>query len=208
MEKLDYKKQYKDLYLPPKKPVVVDVPEMVFLMVDGWGAPEEPSYQEAVSLLYSVAFTIKMSKRNGSQPEGYFDYVEPPLEGLWNCSEEGVHPDRSRWVWTSLLRQPEFVTGEVFRWAVAQAARKKPELDYARVRLEPYGEGLCVQMLHMGPYSREQETVDTLAAFLEREGLVYDHGRRHHEIYLSDPRRCAPERLKTVLRLPVKRKIV
>ena len=94
------------------------------------------------------------------------------------------------------------------RWAVAQAARKKPELDYARVRLEPYGEGLCVQMLHMGPYSREQETVDTLAAFLEREGLVYDHGRRHHEIYLSDPRRCAPERLKTVLRLPVKRKIV
>ena len=96
----------------------------------------------------------------------------------------------------------------VFRWAVAQAARKKPELDYARVRLEPYGEGLCVQMLHMGPYSREQETVDTLAAFLEREGLVYDHGRRHHEIYLSDPRRCAPERLKTVLRLPVKRKIV
>lgn len=107
-----------------------------------------------------------------------------------------------------LLRQPEFVTGEVFRWAVAQAARKKPELDYARVRLEPYGEGLCVQMLHMGPYSREQETVDTLAAFLEREGLVYDHGRRHHEIYLSDPRRCAPERLKTVLRLPVKRKIV
>ena len=177
-------------------------------MVDGRGAPEEPSYQEAVSLLYSVAFTIKMSKRNGSQPEGYFDYVVPPLEGLWNCSEEGVHPDRSRWVWTSLLRQPEFVTGEVFRWAVAQAARKKPELDYARVRLEPYGEGLCVQMLHMGPYSREQETVDTLAAFLEREGLVYDHGRRHHEIYLSDPRRCAPERLKTVLRLPVKRKIV
>ena len=155
-----------------------------------------------------MAFTIKLSKRNGSQPEGYFDYVVPPLEGLWNCSEEGVHPDRSRWVWTSLLRQPEFVTGEVFRWAVAQAACKKPELDYARVRLEPYGEGLCVQMLHMGPYSREQETVDTLAAFLEREGLVYDHGRRHHEIYLSDPRRCAPERLKTVLRLPVKRKIV
>ena len=92
MEKLDYKKQYKDLYLPPKKPVVVDVPEMFFLMVDGWGAPEEPSYQEAVSLLYSVAFTIKMSKRNGSQPEGYFDYVVPPLEGLWNCSEEGVQP--------------------------------------------------------------------------------------------------------------------
>ena len=170
MEKLDYKKQYKDLYLPPKKPVVVDVPEMVFLMVDGWGAPEEPSYQEAVSLLYSVAFTIKMSKRNGSQPEGYFDYVVPPLEGLWNCSEEGVHPDRSRWVWTSLLRQPEFVTGEVFRWAVAQAARKKPELDYARVRLEPYGEGLCVQMLHMGPYGGNRKPLIRWQPFWKGRG--------------------------------------
>lgn len=206
MEKLDYKKEYKDLYLPPKKPVRIQVPKIQYLMIDGQGAPEGESYQEAIALLYSVAFTIKMSKMSGSQPEGYFDYVVPPLEGLWNCSEKGYDPDRNQWKWTSLLRQPEFVTQEVFRQAADQAAKKKPELDYARLRLETYDEGLCVQMLHTGPYSREQETIDTLAAFLEKEGLAYDHGRRHHEIYLSDPRRCAPERLKTVLRLPAMKK--
>lgn len=205
MEKLDYKKEYKDLYLPPKKPVVIQVPKIKYFMVDGQGAPEGASYQEAISLLYSMAFTIKMSKMSGSQPEGYFDYVVPPLEGLWNCSEKGYDPDRNRWEWTSLLRQPEFVTEEVFRQAAGQAAKKKPELDYARVRLETYDEGLCVQMLHIGPYSREQETIDTLVAFLENEGFLYDHGRRHHEIYLSDPRRCAPDKLRTVLRLPVKK---
>lgn len=206
MEKLDYKKEYKDLYLPPKKPVRIQVPKIQYLMIDGQGAPEGESYQEAISLLYSVAFTIKMSKMSGSQPEGYFDYVVPPLEGLWNCSEKGYDPDRNQWKWTSLLRQPEFVTQEVFRQAADQAAKKKPELDCARLRLETYDEGLCVQMLHTGPYSREQETIDTLAAFLEKEGLAYDHSRRHHEIYLSDPRRCAPERLKTVLRLPAMKK--
>lgn len=176
-------------------------------MVDGWGAPEEPSYQEAVSLLYSVAFTIKMSKRNGSQPEGYFDYVVPPLEGLWNCSEEGFirigaggygHP----YCGSRNLSPARCSVGPWHRPPARSRSWITPECVWNLRR------GALRSDAAHGPYSREQETVDTLAAFLEREGLVYDHGRRHHEIYLSDPRRCAPERLKTVLRLPVKRKIV
>lgn len=207
MDKLDFKKEYKDLYLPKQKPALVEVPPMRFLMVDGTGAPEDAAYQEAVQLLYSLAFTIKMSKMSGNQPEGYVEYVVPPLEGLWDCDAEGFQPDRHQWKWKSLLRQPDFVTDQVFAWACDEARKKKPGLDVGKVRLETYDEGLCVQLLHVGPYSEEQRSIDLLTAYIKEQGLVDQCGTRrwHHELYLGDPRRTAPERLKTVLRHPVAR---
>ena len=204
-DKIDFKKQYKDLYMPKATPSLIEVPLISYLMVDGSGAPEGESYQEALELLYSIAYTIKMSKMGGTQPEGYIDYVVPPLEGLWDCAAEGFDPDRTKWTWTSLLRQPDFVTQDVFAWACGELKKKKPELNLERIRLEPYDEGLCVQIMHMGPYSEEQASIDKLTAFIQENGLKDACGlhRRHHEIYLSDPRRTAPEKLKTVLRHPV-----
>lgn len=206
-DKLDYKKEYKDLYLPGRKPVLIEVPEMRFFMMDGQGEPGGAQYQAALQALYALSFTIKMSKLGGNQPEGYFEYVVPPLEGLWS-SPTGVFDlscPREEWLWTSMIRQPEFVTEEVFRWAVAECGHKKPEVDVSGVRFEALEEGLCVQMMHVGPYSEEPATLDNMHAFMQENGysLWNDEAHRHHEIYLSDPRRTVPERLKTVLRLPV-----
>lgn len=206
-DKLDYKKAYKDLYLPGRSPALVDVPEMRFLMADGQGAPGGVQYQAALQALYALTFTIKMSKMSGSQPEGYFEYVVPPLEGLWSIPGGAFDPDAPRedWLWTSMIRQPEFVTEEVFGWAVEECRRKKPEVDVSGVRFETYAEGPCAQLLHIGPYAAEPASISLLHAFLLENGLKQrtDETHRHHEIYLSDPRRTAPERLKTVLRLPV-----
>lgn len=204
-DKIDFKKQYKNLYMPKATPSLIEVPLISYLMVDGSGAPEGKSYQEALELLYSLAYTIKMSKMSGTQPEGYIDYVIPPLEGLWDCAAEGFDPDRTKWAWTSLIRQPDFVTQDVFAWACGELKKKKPELNLERIRLETYDEGLCVQIMHMGPYSEEQASIDKLTAFIQENGLKDACGpqRRHHEIYLSDPRRTASEKLKTVLRHPV-----
>lgn len=205
-DKFDFKTAYKDLYLPGKKPSLIEVPAMTFFMVDGVGDPQGESYQEAMSILYSLTFTVKMSKMSGQVPEGYFDYVLPPLEGLWetpgNCFT-GDMEQRKQWKWTSMIRQPDFVTPSVFQWAKEQAAKKHPEIDFSRARLEEYAEGLSAQVMHWGPYSEEQVTIDRLQGFIKENGLRFHAGYRHHEIYLGDPRKTAPERLRTVLRHPV-----
>jgi hypothetical protein len=204
----DFKKEYKDLYMPKSAPLLINVPAMNFIMLEGRGDPDGIEYQNAVGTLYSLSYAIKMSKMGGNQPEGYFEYVVPPLEGLWWC--DGGAYDLSRrdsWCWISMIRQPEFVTDEVFVWAVETANKKKPGLDYGKARLATFGEGLCVQMMHTGPYADEPETLARLHEFIEQNNLKNATGieRKHHEIYLSDPRKTAAEKLKTVLRLPVER---
>ncbi len=206
MEKLDYKKEYPDLYLPKNKPVFLTVPAIPFLMVDGHGDPNGEEYQNSVGVLYSLSFTIKMSKMGWNQPEGYFDYVVPPLEGLWGCNDGAFAIEkRDAWCWTSMIRQPEFVTEEVFQWALAQAAKKKPELDFSKARLATYAEGPCVQILHVGPFRDEPNSLALIEKFISENHYIDDCGeRRHHEIYLSDPRKTAPDKMKTVLRHPVR----
>ena len=206
----DYKKEYKEFYLPPKTPGIVTVPAMHFLAVRGRGDPNEESgaYKQALGLLYAVAYTIKMSKLGKHRPEGYFDYVVPPLEGLW--WQEGIHGvDYARkkdFQWISLLRLPEFVTKEVFAWAIRETTEKKQQ-DFSPVEFFSWEEGLCVQCMHIGPYDDEPATVAAMEEYATAQGYQADfgEGRFHHEIYLSDVRRCKPERLKTVIRQPIKR---
>ncbi|GGL49957.1 GyrI-like domain-containing protein [Sporolactobacillus putidus] len=213
-DKLDYKKAFKDLYLPPKKPVIIDVPAMNFIMVDGRGNPNEEGgdYQSAVELLYGLSYTIKMSKNGQYLPEGYFDYVVPPLEGLWWMDDRQLDlSDKDNYCWTSMIRQPEFVTDEVFEWARAEALKKKPQLDVSKARLQTIREGLCVQMMHIGPFENEPKIIAQMENYIEGHQLknaistVQPDGtvRRHHEIYLSDPRKSQPEKRKTVIRHPV-----
>ena len=205
----DYKKECKEFYLPPKTPGIVTVPTMNFLAVRGQGDPNEAcgAYKQALELLYNVAYTIKMSKLGKRRLEGYFDYVVPPLEGLW--WQEGVHgvdyTRKADFRWISLIRLPEFVTKEVFGWAVREAAEKKRR-DFSQVEFFSWEEGLCVQCMHIGPYDNEPATVAAMEAFATEQGygLDFSQGRFHHEIYLSDVRRTKPERLKTVIRQPVK----
>lgn len=206
-EKLDYKKEYPDLYLPKAKPMLIDVPPICFIMISGKGAPGGEAYTRAMQALYSLSFTIKMSKMGKNPLEGYFEYVVPPLEGLWYGEPGWLDGDREKWQWISMIRQPEFVTQDVFCWALEECRRKKPDVDCTAARLETLREGLCVQMMHKGPYSKEAETIKQLEQYMEENHLKNSTGkkRKHHEIYLSDPRRIAPERLRTVLRLPVER---
>lgn len=207
-DKLDYKKEYKDLYMPGGKPSVIQVPPIAFVMVDGKGAPESSAYQDAMSLLYSISFTIKMSKMKGPGLPGYFEYVVPPLEGFWGGDTMWDQQNRDSWVWTSLIRLPEFVTPEIFAWAKTQAAAKNPQLDYTLARYEVFEEGLCVQMMHTGPYSTEPASIQQMYTFMDAQNLAPDYSalRRHHEIYLGDPRKTKPEKLRTVLRLPARQK--
>ena len=206
----DYKKEYKEFYLPPKTPGIVTVPAMHFLAVRGRGDPNEENgaYKQALGLLYAVAYTIKMSKLGKHRPEGYFDYVVPPLEGLW--WQEGIHGvDYARkkdFRWISLLRLPEFVTKEVFAWAIRETTEKKQQ-DFSPVEFFSWEEGLCVQCMHIGPYDDEPATVAAMEEYATAQGYEADfgEGRFHHEIYLSDVRRCKPERLKTVIRQPIRR---
>ena len=203
----DYKKEYKEFYLPPKTPGIVTVPAMNFLAVRGQGDPNQEggAYKEALGLLYAVAYTIKMSKH---RPEGYFDYVVPPLEGLW--WQEGVHgvdyARKADFQWISLIRLPEFVTEEVFQRAIREATEKKKQ-DFSKVEFFSWEEGVCVQCMHLGPYDDEPATVAAMAEYARTQGYEADfrEGRFHHEIYLSDVRRCKPEKLKTVIRQPIKR---
>lgn len=208
-DKFDFKKEYRDLYMPKNKPMIIDVPTMNFIMIDGEGDPSKEEYQKAVNVLYSLAYTIKMSKMSESMPQGYFEYIVPPLEGLWWISGGAFHLEqRDNWLWTSMIRQPPFVTLEVFHWALEECSRKKKELDLSIARFESFTEGLCVQMMHIGPYAREVESIAEMQIFMEENNLVDECGslRKHHEIYLSDPRRTKPERLRTVLRHPVAQK--
>lgn len=205
----DYKREYPDLYLPKDKPVLIEVPPMNFLMVDGSGDPNHnPEFQQATELLYGLSYTIKMSKKQGKQPEGYFEYVVPPLEGLWWIDEGSFSFEkRDNWKWTLLIRQPEFVNEELVQWAIKELKRKKPELATEKARLATFEEGWCVQIMHIGPYSTEPETMQKVEAFLAERGLEdrLSSGGKHHEIYLSDPRKAKPETMKTVLRHPVAR---
>lgn len=206
----DYKKAYREFYLPPKTPRIITVPAMNFLAVRGHGDPNEEggAYKQAIGLLYAVAFTIKMSKMGEHPLEGYFDYVMPPLEGLWwQKGVQGVDYTRKNdFQWISLIRLPEFVTKEVFDWAIWEATKKKQQ-DFSPVEFFCWEEGLCVQCMHMGPYDDEPATVAAMNEYTKVQGYEADfrEGRFHHEIYLSDMRRCKPERLKTVIRQPVKK---
>ena len=206
----DYKKEYKEFYLPKAAPQLVDIPPMNFLAVRGKGNPnaEGGEYKAAMGLLYGLAFTIKMSKKGSRQIEGYFDYVVPPLEGFW--WQEGVcgidYARKEDFQWISLIRLPEFVTKADFDWAVAEATQKK-KTDFSRAEFFPYHEGLCVQCMHVGAYDDEPATIARMEAYLRELGYETDitDSRFHHEIYLSDARKVAPERRKTVLRLPIRK---
>lgn len=215
--KLDYKKEFKDLYMPKQKPTLIDVPAMNFIMVDGKGDPNEENgeYSKAVELLYALSYTIKMSKKGKNKIEGYFEYVVPPLEGLWWCDEGKIDLcDKSKFHWTSMIRQPEFVTSEVFKWACYEVLKKKSQLDVSKARFQLLKEGVCVQMMHIGPFDNERGTVNEIENYIEKSNLrnaistIGENGsiRRHHEIYLSDPRKTDKPKMKTVLRVPVEHK--
>ena len=212
MDKLDYKKEYKDLYLPKTKPSIIEVPEMLFIMVDGRGDPNtSESYKNSMEVLYGLSWSIKMSKMSGTQPEGYFEYVVPPLEGLWQTEEEGFDginiTDKNKFIWTSMIRQPEFVTPEVFETAKEVLSKKNPDVDFSTTRLVKYTEGLCCQIMHIGLYDDEPATIRRMEEYILDSGYVTDinEARWHHEIYLGDPRKIAPEKRKTVIRHPIRK---
>lgn len=206
----DYKKEYKEFYLPPKKPGIVTIPAMNFVAVRGKGDPNDPEgeYKAAMNLLYGIAFTLKMSCKGSHKIDGYFEYVVPPLEGLWRqAGVPGVdYAHKENFEWISMIRLPEFVTREEFDWAVAEATRKK-KMDFSKAEFFRYDEGLCVQCMHLGSYDKEPETLRQMDEFAAAQGYAVDLSdqRRHHEIYLSDPRKTAPEKCKTVLRHPIRK---
>ena len=207
----DFKKEYKEFYLPGRTPSIVTVPKMHYIAVRGSGNPndEDGDYKRAIGLLYGIAYTIKMSRKSDHQMDGYFDYVVPPLEGFW--WQDGVigvdYARKDAFQWISVIRLPDFVTKEEFDWAVREASAKKKQ-DFSKVEFYCYEEGLCVQCMHIGPYDDEPVTVQRMHDFMEQEGYELDitDTRMHHEIYLSDVRKTAPQKLKTVIRHPIKGK--
>ena len=208
----DYKKEYKEFYMPKSKPEIVTVPSMNYIAVRGTGNPnvEGGAYKASIGLLYGIAFTIKMSKKGSRQIEGYFDYVVPPLEGFW--WQDGIYGfDYTRkdlFHWISIIRLPDFVEQEDFKWAVAEADKKKKQ-DFSAVEFMTIEEGLCVQMMHIGPFDDEPASVALMDSYIAEQGYENDFSssRLHHEIYLSDARKVAPEKWKTVIRHPI-RKII
>ena len=209
----DFKKEYKEFYMPKATPQIVSVPPMNYVAVRGHGDPNEEggAYKEAIGVLYAIAYTIKMSKMGDHRIEGYFDFVVPPLEGFW--WQEGIegidYSDKSTFCWISVIRLPDFVTKADFAWAVEEAARKK-KLDCSKAEFLTIEEGLCVQILHQGPYDNEPATVAVMDSYLEENGYRNDFSahRLHHEIYLSDARKVLPEKWKTVIRHPIRRMIL
>lgn len=206
----DYKKEYKEFYLPKTAPSIVTVPKMNFIAVRGKGDPnaENGEYKKSVGLLYAIAFTIKMSYKGSHKIDGYFDYVVPPLEGFWwqENSTEIDYAHKESFNFISVIRLPDFVTKADFDWAVREATKKKKE-DFSRVEYFTYDEGVCVQCMHIGSYDSEPETIAVMHGYMRSNGYETDISgtRFHHEIYLSDPRKCDPSKLKTVIRHPVKK---
>ncbi|MBR1828604.1 MAG: GyrI-like domain-containing protein [Atopobiaceae bacterium] len=206
----DFKKEYRDLYQPKAKPSLVEVPPMRFLAVEGKGDPNEPggAYQHALELLYGMAYTLKMSYKTDHAIEGFYQYVVPPLEGFWwQPAVAGVdYTNKASFNWVSVIRVPEFVTDADFAWAL-EAATAKKKLGFSPVRLIEVDEGLCVQCMHIGPYDNEPATVEAMHEYAASQGYVPDFSdtRRHHEIYLSDPRKADPAKMKTVVRHPVRK---
>lgn len=205
----DFKKEEKAFYLPGDSPAIVALPRQNFIAVRGKGDPnkENSEYKTAVSLLYGLIYTVKMSRKGSRQIPGYFDFTVPPLEGLWR--QEGGGMDYSRkgdFRFIALMRLPDFVTLEEFSWAVEEASQKK-KADFSLAEFFPYEEGVCVQCMHVGPYDSEPETVAAMDAYAKGQGYAPDFSetRWHHEIYLSDPRKTQPDKLKTVLRHPIKK---
>ncbi len=206
----DFKKEYKEFYLPKNKPSIVTVPKMNYIAVIGSGDPnaEGGEYKESIGLLYGIAFTIKMSKMGDHRIDGYFDYVVPPLEGFWwQQGMTGIdYNHKEKFEWISVIRLPDFVAKADFEWAKEEATKKK-KTDFSKVELFSYDEGLCVQCMHIGSYDDEPATIDAMREFIKKEGYVLDitDKRIHHEIYLSDARKVAPEKLKTVIRHPIRK---
>ncbi|MCL2574843.1 MAG: GyrI-like domain-containing protein [Defluviitaleaceae bacterium] len=204
---LDFKKTQKELYQPKTTPSIVDVPTMKFITIDGYGDPNtSPQYADAVQILYGIAYSIKMNNKH------ILEYVVPPLEGFWSVADASFKSgtpilDKSKFIWTMAIRQPDFVNEEIFEGAKISLAKKKPNLDTSAVRLQEITEGLCVQIMHLGSYDDEPKTITVMDDYATAQGYLIDmtNGRRHHEIYISDPRKTAPQKLKTILRHPIKK---
>lgn len=207
----DYKKEYKEFYLPKNKPSIIEVPKMNYIAVRGKGNPndEDGEYKASIGLLYGIAFTIKMSYKGSHKIDGYYSYVVPPLEGFWwQDGIDGIdYKHKETYKWISLIRLPDFVTKKDFEWAVEEATKKKGT-DFSKVEFFTYNEGLCVQCMHLGSFDDEPKTVELMHQYLEDNGYEIDitDNRYHHEIYLSDPRRCSEDNLRTVIRHPIKKK--
>ena len=206
----DYKKEYKEFYMPKNKPEIVTVPKANYIAVRGKGNPNEidGAYQQAISILYAVAYTLKMSYKTEHKIEGFFEYVVPPLEGFWwQDNVDGIdYADKAAFNWISVIRLPEFITKKDFEWAVETASEKK-KLDCSSAEFLTVDEGLCVQIMHIGAFDDEPQTVALMDEYIAQNGYENDitESRLHHEIYLSDARKVAPEKWKTVIRHPIKR---
>ena len=207
----DYKKEYKKFYMPKNKPSIVEIPKMNYIAVRGKGNPndEEGEYKKTIGLLYGIAFTIKMSYKGTHKIDGYFEYVVPPLEGFWwQDGRVGIdYNQKEELNFISIIRLPDFVTKKDFDWAIEEATKKKKQ-DFSKVEFLTYDEGICVQCMHVGSYDNEPATVELMHKYMEENGYVLDitDKRFHHEIYLSDPRKCNENKLKTVIRHPIKKK--
>ena len=206
----DFKKEYKEFYMPKNKPEIVTVPKANYIAVRGKGDPNEVggAYQQAISVLYAVAYTLKMSYKTDHKIEGFFEYVVPPLEGFWwQDGKDGIdYTDKASFNWISVIRLPEFITQKDFEWAVETATKKK-KLDCSSAELMTIDEGLCFQIMHLGSFDDEPATIALIDEYIEKNGYVNDitKTRLHHEIYLSDARRVVPEKWKTVIRHPIKK---
>mgnify|MGYP001123394459 CR=1 FL=1 len=206
----DYKKEYKEFYMPANKPSIVTMPKMNYIAVRGKGNPNDESgeYKDSIGLLYAIAFTIKMSYKGSHKIDGYFEYVVPPLEGFWwqEGSDTIDYANKNGFNFISLIRLPDFVTKADFDWAMREATNKK-KADFSKVEFLTYDEGVCVQCMHVGSYDDEPKTVALMHEYMAVNGYALDisESRYHHEIYLSDPRKCAVEKLKTVVRHPIKK---
>ena len=207
----DYKKEYKEFYMPKNKPSIINIPKMNYIAVRGKGNPndENSEYKNSIGLLYAIAFTIKMSYKGSHKIDGYFEYVVPPLEGFWWQEENSLEIDyknKDNFKFISVIRLPDFVTREDFNWAIEEATKKKKE-DFSKVEFLTYEEGICVQCMHIGSYDNEPSTVNLMHQYMKENGYELDitPARMHHEIYLSDPRRCNVDKLKTVIRHPIKK---
>lgn len=206
----DYKKEYKEFYMPKNKPTIVTLPKMNYVMVRGKGDPnqEDGDYKKSIPLLYGIAFTLKMSYKGDHKIDGYFEYVVPPLEGLWwqNGIQGMDYAHKEKFEFISMIRLPDFVTKEDFDWAVSEATKKK-KMDFSNVEFFTYDEGTCVQCMHIGSYNDEPATIEAMDNYAKEMGYEIDINdkRYHHEIYLSDPRKCIPDKLKTVVRHPIRK---
>ena len=206
----DFKKEYKEFYMPKQKPEIVTIPAMNYIAINGEGDPNEKDgvYQQAIGVLYAIAYTIKMSYKGAHKIDGFFQYVVPPLEGFWwqeNCDKID-YEKKEKFHWISVIRLPDFVKEEDFLWAAEEASRKK-KIDCSMAKFFTIEEGLCVQMMHIGAYDEEPATVAIMNQYLAENGYENDitHKRMHHEIYLSDTRKVAPEKCKTVIRHPIRK---